>query len=446
MLPPLHPAPPTLRPLAAALALPLSAAACAPRVTSGPGAPNPAAPRPEAAVLTGTVTYRPRIALPPDATVRVRLEDVSLADAPAPVLAEQTIAAEGRQVPFPFALRYSPAAAEPRRSYAVRAEIRDGAGALLWTTTRRYAVLTGDALNAGPVEVVVEPVTAARPGPLTGVRWRLVAFERAGTAVPLPPGEPLSLAFEDGNRFNGEAGCNRFGGPYGAGMDGVALGLPILTLAACAPPSEGEAYLRALGGARVDDARADTLVLALRGGGRLVYAAGTDAWDDARARGAAFRAVGGAPGWTLEIVPGGWIELVLDYGARRVVTPDPGATTEGARTVYRAVTESASLRVVIDARPCEDAVSGAPYPSTTEKSRSARRRCAGAAGRCRGRPSPRSAGRITLRPYVDEHRARCYPGVSAIPHSAPRYPVSSPSRRGGSAGSRRGAARRTGAA
>src|SRR5690606_2465181 len=47
--------------------------------------------------LTGTVLYRERIALPADATIEVRLEDVSRADVPADLVAAQTIAPGGRQ-------------------------------------------------------------------------------------------------------------------------------------------------------------------------------------------------------------------------------------------------------------------------------------------------------------------------------------------------------------
>src|SRR5882672_8263188 len=50
-------------------------------------------------VIVGTVLYRERIALPPDAKVEVRLEDVSRADALADVIAKQTVETNGRQVP-----------------------------------------------------------------------------------------------------------------------------------------------------------------------------------------------------------------------------------------------------------------------------------------------------------------------------------------------------------
>src|SRR3954447_24065704 len=80
------------------------------------------------AVLAGTVTYREPIALPPNARVEVRLEDVSEADAPADELAAQTIAANGKQVPIPFELRYSPRSIDASHRYAVCASITSAEG------------------------------------------------------------------------------------------------------------------------------------------------------------------------------------------------------------------------------------------------------------------------------------------------------------------------------
>ena len=47
-------------------------------------------------MVTGTVDYRERMALPPDAVVEVRLSDVSRQDVAAPVIAETTVLPEGR--------------------------------------------------------------------------------------------------------------------------------------------------------------------------------------------------------------------------------------------------------------------------------------------------------------------------------------------------------------
>src|SRR6516225_3433270 len=51
--------------------------------------------------ISGNVAYRERIALPENAVLIVQLQDVSFADAPAKVIAEQKITFAGRQVPLP---------------------------------------------------------------------------------------------------------------------------------------------------------------------------------------------------------------------------------------------------------------------------------------------------------------------------------------------------------
>ena len=107
--------------------------------------------------LTGTVTYRQRIALPDDAVVQVRLLDVSRADAPSLVLSEANIETKGRQVPIPFAVRYDPAMIDPRVSYAVDAKILVN-GQIRWLNATRVRVLT----FGGPKDAVEVMVTPAK--------------------------------------------------------------------------------------------------------------------------------------------------------------------------------------------------------------------------------------------------------------------------------------------
>lgn len=108
-----------------------------------------------ASAVTGTVTYRQRIALPPDAQVVVTLEDVSRADAPSTVIAGEIIRPAGQQVPIPFSLTYDPAEIVPQNSYVVRAKIFYG-DSLRWTSTTAYPVITRD--NPTDVEIVVEQI------------------------------------------------------------------------------------------------------------------------------------------------------------------------------------------------------------------------------------------------------------------------------------------------
>ncbi|MBB3640532.1 YbaY family lipoprotein [Variovorax atrisoli] len=103
--------------------------------------------------VTGTVTYRERIALDPAADIVVQLLDVSLMDAPSKVLAEQRIKANGKQVPFAYELKVDAARIDPRMRYAVSARITRGEQ-LLFINDTQYPVLTqGGATSADLVLV-----------------------------------------------------------------------------------------------------------------------------------------------------------------------------------------------------------------------------------------------------------------------------------------------------
>jgi uncharacterized lipoprotein YbaY len=137
--------------LFAVACVPIPPEAAAPAASSGAGSTVE-----YSGVLTGTVSYRVRSALPDDAVVKVSLVDVSRADAPATVLAEQQIITGGQQVPIPFELKYDPAAIDQRYTYAVQARIEIG-GQLAFISTTIHPVLTrGNPVT--DVEVIVEPV------------------------------------------------------------------------------------------------------------------------------------------------------------------------------------------------------------------------------------------------------------------------------------------------
>ena len=91
--------------------------------------------------VAGTLSYKERIALPDGAQVIVTLEDVSKADAPAEVIG-QTIMAAPAGPPIPFAVTYSLKSIDSTHTYAVRAQIKDADGALLFTSTTSNPVIT----------------------------------------------------------------------------------------------------------------------------------------------------------------------------------------------------------------------------------------------------------------------------------------------------------------
>ena len=90
--------------------------------------------------VTGSITYRERMALPPTAQVEVTLADVSLMDAPSKTIARQSFTADGRQVPFAFSLTVDQRQLDPRHSYAVSARITDASGRLMFITDTRNSV------------------------------------------------------------------------------------------------------------------------------------------------------------------------------------------------------------------------------------------------------------------------------------------------------------------
>lgn len=109
--------------------------------------------------VTGTVYYLERMALPPNAEVVVQLLDASRADAPAEVIAQDSISS-GKQVPIPFKLDYDVARIVPAHTYVVRATIKAD-GSLLFTSTTANPVVT----NGQPsyVEVRVSRPPAGSP-------------------------------------------------------------------------------------------------------------------------------------------------------------------------------------------------------------------------------------------------------------------------------------------
>ncbi|VVN86664.1 YbaY family lipoprotein [Pseudomonas fluorescens] len=105
--------------------------------------------------LDGEVFYLQRIALPPNATLRVSLQDVSLADAPAVVLDEQSGPVKG-QVPLPFHLSYDPAHVKPGHRYSVSARIEVD-GRLMFISTEHHAVQL-DGKDPQPLNIRVDAV------------------------------------------------------------------------------------------------------------------------------------------------------------------------------------------------------------------------------------------------------------------------------------------------
>ncbi len=103
--------------------------------------------------LTGEATYRERIALPPNAVLTVQLADVSLADAPAAIVAEREFRPAG-QAPVKFELKFDSSAIQPKMTYALQARITVD-DKLMFINDERHQI---DPLAAGPQTIVLQMV------------------------------------------------------------------------------------------------------------------------------------------------------------------------------------------------------------------------------------------------------------------------------------------------
>lgn len=217
-------------------------------------------------VLSGTVSYRERIMLPDTAVVRVQLQDVSLADAPAKVLGSAV--ATGKSPPYSFVIPYDPDAILPGHRYSLSARITDG-DQLLFASTSNNAVF-GDGPDV--TDILVQRVADA-PAPSADAaspagHWLAEDIDGAGVIDNLQT--VLDLA-ADGT-VSGTGGCNRIGGQAEIDGDKITFGQMISTMMACAPAAmdqEGK-FLDAL--ERVASYRLD----AERGKLTLLDAAGKD--------------------------------------------------------------------------------------------------------------------------------------------------------------------------
>ena len=177
----------------------LMAPACQEGVSPGTGGKpdQPTGARPNASV-TGTVTYRERIALSPGATLEVQLRDVSLQDAASRLIAEQVIQNPG-QVPIKFKIEYNRDDLDPRNTYAVQARIQESDGRLAFINDTAYDVITRG--NPDNVDMLLVRVDAPQ--------WVEVPVSVVGARLLQP--EPENLLMVTFHQSSIE-GCSRPGG------------------------------------------------------------------------------------------------------------------------------------------------------------------------------------------------------------------------------------------
>jgi putative lipoprotein len=198
-------------------------------------------------VLKGTVSYRERIALPPDSMLVVSLTDTSPVIVTTRIVAEAVLRVDGKEPPIPFELAYDRARIASDRDYGIRAAIRSG-DRILFETSGAYPVIIRGNPKRVELQLVRGAADAALAVPtLVGSAWRLEDLAGSGT----PDRIEATLEFPEAGRVAGLASCNRFFGYFetsGASLTIARLGA---TKKLCPPAlmDQETKYLRALEGA-----------------------------------------------------------------------------------------------------------------------------------------------------------------------------------------------------
>ncbi len=349
------------------------------------------------ATIAGTVAYRERIALFPDATVHVLLVDLSSKSSDF-LIAHETLKPKG-QVPIPFKLQYNPSAIKPDRNYGIRAMIEDREGKIRWTTPKAVPVFRSDTKQRVEVLLSQATNTTTQTYLTESLRFRAI-FANRKTQLILPGGKNVTL-----RQVAAASGAKYTNGPLTFWTKGSEAMITVggISLPAKAQKLAGRGNHYIVEGIRFSASfeedfawltlpNAQQQVLksepTARGAkysnpGLNFWSKGTEAliefygiwfqakqvpagpWEKAKKNGVEFRAVGQEPGWVLEL-KGEQLDLVTDYGQTRicaqldapVVDPKTGTKT------YRALSGALKLTIKIQDKIHYDIMSGEPFPAS----------------------------------------------------------------------------------
>lgn len=199
-----------------------------PAPTATPTQPSPTAEptteQSETSKVTGTITYRERIALSPNAVVEVKLSDVSLQDAPSVTIEELTIRNPG-QVPISFEIEYDSDEIDERFTYAIQVRIMEGDD-LAFINDTAYDVITRD--NPHHVDMVLVRVGGgpSEPTPTSEAMVEKPApIESVAVVVSDSDPKEYSLRIVSGLT----SGCVTFGG-YEVDIEGTDIVVNVVNL------------------------------------------------------------------------------------------------------------------------------------------------------------------------------------------------------------------------
>lgn len=223
---------------------------------SGPADPAPGqGPANAASVITGTATFRERMALPDNAIFEAVLQDVSRADARAVVLGQQQIGPAGNP-PYTLRIPFDASKIDPRGRYSVHTTIR--VNDQLWFTSDTVnPVLQGPGNTQVNVLMKRVATPASKPAPDAGAvmapgtvlvaqgwrhNWRVTQINGQAITSASGPRVP-TLAFDAKKAtISGNSSCNGYSANYQLKGSQIQFGSVMSTKRACVPSVEDEFF------------------------------------------------------------------------------------------------------------------------------------------------------------------------------------------------------------
>jgi putative lipoprotein len=180
-------------------------------------------------MVTGTVTYRERVALPPDAITEVWAIDATIADAKAPPVASVTVPSQGAQVPLTFSMPYDPGRIDKSHLYTIRASIASKGEVLFSSDIARAVITQGNPTRVDLVLSRVDPTAASNSSDLPGSSWVLTDLQGAAIVADTR----VTLDFSAPGRVTGTGSCNRYFSTVESSGSSIRFGAVGATRMAC---------------------------------------------------------------------------------------------------------------------------------------------------------------------------------------------------------------------
>lgn len=161
-------------------------------------------PSSEVPLITGSVTYRERMALPADAVLTVALDQFEGGEQTN--VSEVKMALNGQQVPVMFGIPFTKSSIRSGAQYGMRAEIRSQ-GRVWFESPRHTMVIANDVYQVRLDLVKAAPMV----NPVLNTTWELFWMNGRMITASRPPSMRLDSAKSE---LTGFTGVNRFSGRF----------------------------------------------------------------------------------------------------------------------------------------------------------------------------------------------------------------------------------------